>query len=264
MNKIIYYYQTFIGLRKILEQKPICVTHIIVSSIHFGYTNNIPYIHLNNNNPNEKIYNKLWSDLKIAHNLGIKILLMVGGAGLAYQKLFSNFNTFYLMLKKEILKRPYIEGIDLDIEENTNLNYVQLLINQINKDFGNNFIITMAPIANSLQYNCSGMGGFSYKKLFNSIEGRRINWFNGQFYGCFNYKTYKNIINNGYPVEKVVIGMISSDFNKKTFDNALKEIKKIKVEYNNFSGVFNWEYFDAPPNNKDPSEWAYQLKKLVG
>ena len=35
MNKIIYYYQTFIGLQSILNN-PIKTTHIIVSSIHFG------------------------------------------------------------------------------------------------------------------------------------------------------------------------------------------------------------------------------------
>ena len=44
--------------------------------------------------------------------------------------------------------------------------------------------------------------------------------------------------------------MISSDFNSETFENALSEINKIKLNYSNFSGVFNWEYFDSPPNNK--------------
>ena len=34
--KIIYYYQTFIGLEKILNQSPKVVTDIMISSIHFG------------------------------------------------------------------------------------------------------------------------------------------------------------------------------------------------------------------------------------
>ena len=26
-------------------------------------------------------------------------------------------------------------------------------------------------------------------------------------------------------------------------------------------GVFDWEYLDAPPNAKDPSEWAKLMKE---
>ena len=59
---------------------------------HFGYIKNKPYIHLNNNDPNDPTFDILWSDIKIANSLGIKIILMVGGAGGAYTSLFSNYN----------------------------------------------------------------------------------------------------------------------------------------------------------------------------
>ena len=117
MSRIIYYYQTFTGLKKILEQNPICVIHIIVSSIQFGYDKTKPYIHLNDNVPSSDVFNNLWSDLKIAHNLGIKVMIMLGGAGGAYNVLFSNYNIFYNMLKDFIKSKPFISGIDLDIEE---------------------------------------------------------------------------------------------------------------------------------------------------
>ena len=78
-KRIIYYYQTFVGLKKILEQKPICVTHIIVSSIHFGYTKNKPYIHLNNNDP--LIYKK-FKAIKVTH----------------YLKISSKFSNFFIRL----------------------------------------------------------------------------------------------------------------------------------------------------------------------
>ena len=44
-NRIIYYYQTFTGLKPILNKD--IVTHIHLSSIHFGTnSDNSPYIHL--------------------------------------------------------------------------------------------------------------------------------------------------------------------------------------------------------------------------
>ena len=144
-SRVIYYYQTFIGLKDILEQNPLSVTYI-VSSIHFGYKNNKPYIHLNDNDPNDEKFNNLWSELKIANNLGIKIMFMLGGAGGVYNELFSNYNQFYSMLKNEIIKRPYISGIDLDVEEPTNILYLQLLISQLDNDFGKDFIISNEPL----------------------------------------------------------------------------------------------------------------------
>ena len=50
MNKIIYYYQTFNGLDNIIDNPNTYVTDIIISSIHFGYNLENPYIHLNNYN----------------------------------------------------------------------------------------------------------------------------------------------------------------------------------------------------------------------
>ena len=261
-KKIIYYYQTFIGLKKLLNKDS--VTHIIVSSIHFGYEKkNIPYIHLNDNNPNDIIYDKLWNDIILSERKGIIIMLMIGGAGKAFQELFSNFNIFYELLKNEIKRRPYIKGVDLDVEEIIPMEYIQCLINQLNKDFGEDFIITMAPLGSSLQYDNSGMAGFCYKQLFNSPEGKRINWFNGQYYNNYTESSYDQTILNGYPPSKIIFGMISSQFNNSNFQDACKIIKKISNKYNDFNGVFNWEYFDSPPNKNDPSEWADLIKKSI-
>ena len=72
----------------------------------------------------------------------------------------------------------------------------------------------MAPIQGSLQKNFPGMGGFVYKKLYNSPQGQRINYFNGQFYDDYSSDAYIQIVNNGYPANKVVMGMIySQDLN---------------------------------------------------
>ena len=77
--------------------------------------------------------------------------------------------------------------------------------------------ITFAPVASSLQTDGGSMGGFSYKKLYNEI-GDKIDWFNTQCYNSFSYETYDSIIKNGYPPEKVVMGMISGEFTKDNFN----------------------------------------------
>ena len=52
MKQLILYYQTFISLKPLFDNN-ILPTHIHVSSIHFGKNeNNIPYIHLNDEDPN--------------------------------------------------------------------------------------------------------------------------------------------------------------------------------------------------------------------
>jgi hypothetical protein len=253
-SRIIYYYQTFIGLS--IDKIYKYVSHIHLSSIHFGNTNGIPYIHLNDNNPDDKIFDDVWNDMIKAHDKGIKIILMVGGAGGAYTELFNNYEIYFGLLVDTIKKHPCISGIDLDIEEEVDLLHVRRLINDIDDTFGSDFIITMAPLAYSLMNDIPGMGGFCYKDLYNTPEGQRINYFNGQFYnGTFGINTYNKIIDNGYPPSKIVIGMQSSDYSKSIFQNALYTIKTLKNQYPDFGGVYDWEYFNAPPDT-DPTQWA--------
>ena len=243
-KKIIYYYQTFNGLQSILTPDT-KVTHIHLSSIHFGTDeHNNPYIHLNDHNPNDKIFDSLWEDIKKAKQLGIKIILMIGGAGGAFQTLFSNIHTYYSLLKELLLeKQDLIDGVDLDIEEIVSIDDVELLILQLKKDFGGSFIITMAPVQYSIENDVPGMGGFIYKDLYNNC-GALIDYFNVQCYNDYSLEAYNQMIKNGYPKEKIVMGSISSQ----NFNSNLKVLKEIVKKYNDFGGVFNWEYYDAPKN----------------
>ena len=243
MSKIIYYYQTLNSLQPILYSNT--VTHIHLSSIHFGTSNNEPYIHLNDNPPYDTIFDDVWKELFIADNNNIKIILMVGGAGGAYTELFGNFEVYYGMLKTLINTKSFISGIDLDIEEPVSLDNVKMLIKRIKKDFGPNFLISMAPVQSSLQQDYPGMGGFIYKDLYSSKVGKFIDYFNGQFYMNFSKDSYDIVVENGYPEEKVVMGMLmGQDFTK-----IQEELKKLHLEYGkSFGGVFIWEYFAAPKN----------------
>lgn len=265
--KTIYYYQSFVGLDQLLSHIE-DIDVIIISSLHFGTTNlpftppnQTPYLHLNDNDPNNAIFDQLWCQTEKASAQGCTIMLMLGGAGGAYQALFSDFNTYYPLLVQFIQSKSWIKGIDLDIEEEVSLNDVQMLINHLVQDFGKEFIITMAPISPSLASDGGSMAGFDYKKLYTSNEGKYIHWFNTQCYYSFSYDTYTAIIHNGYPPHKVVMGMESGQFDEKTFSNALNEIKKIKNKYPTCAGVFDWEYLNAPPDKKDPSQWATLIKK---
>ena len=114
--KIIYYYQTLIGLKSILEEETPSCTHIILSSIHFGNNpDGSPYIHLNDHVPDDSIFDECWKELKILSDRGVTVMVMMGGAGGAYGDLFSNYNTYYGLLKNMISKPKKVKkNIDID------------------------------------------------------------------------------------------------------------------------------------------------------
>ena len=260
--KTIYYYQTFVGLHDLMNHVQ-DIDVIIISSLHFGKDkNNQKNIFLNDNIPYDPVFNELWLETEKISVQGCTIMLMMGGAGFAYKEFFSDFNTYYPLLKKLITEKSWIKGIDLDVEENTSIEYIQMLINQLVKDFNEDFIITMAPVSSTLITDGSSFAGFNYKELYNSKEGKYINWFNTQCYNSFSFDTYERIIKNGYPSEKVVMGMESGQFDESSFKEALDEIKKIKDKYPDFSGVFDWEYLNAPPDKNDPSQWSRLIKQI--
>ena len=260
--KTIYYYQTPSSLDTIIEDSQ-DVDIIILSSIHFGIFKNEPYIHLNDNFPTSPLFDKVWEDLQKLYYDGVTIMCMVGGAGGAYEKLFSDFETYYPLLRDFLKSKNLITGIDLDIEENVNIKDVTKLINYLVKDFGEDFTITMAPVAEALLNDSpSGFSSINYKDLFDSELGDHISWFNVQAYGCFNFDTYDKIIQNGYPPEKVVLGMIAGDFLDDNFHVALDVIKNIVDKYPNMSGCDVWELCNSPPDVNDPGKWANLIKNI--
>ena len=264
-NKIIYYYQSFIGLETILNN-PIKTTHIIVSSIHFGKNNNDEfYIHLNDYPPDHKLFTKMWKETKEASDKNITIMLMVGGAGGAYGCWFENEESYQKgleMLFTVISQNPFIKGIDLDIEEPVSLVNVRKVIRDLKTKYGSDFIITMAPVCNSLIYNYPGLGNFVYKDLMNTEEGKLIDWFNCQFYFQYSKEIFDECVRNGYDSSRIIFGMISSNF-VNNFDKALEEIKKVKEEYPNFGGVYIWEYCNSPPDCKNPYMWSEKISEIL-
>ena len=254
-HRIIYYYQTFSTLRPILDNPTQCgVTHIHLSAFHFGSNDDgTPYIHLNDYPPENNKFTNVWTEMKEAHEKGIKIIMMLGGAGGAFNVLFSNFPVYSLLLIQTLRNYPCISGIDLDIEESVSLSNVQYLIRFLREEMGKQFTIAMAPIQSSLEYDGPGMGGFVYKDLLKSPEGKEIEYFNGQFYDNYNEESYNTCIKNGYKPSQVVMGMIFTE----NMNSALYNIIACNQEYSDFGGVFCWEYIHAPPQAPEhPEQWA--------
>ena len=260
MPKAIFYYQTFYDSNKdFISIEPVLyegspITHIHLSSIHFGFNKDASrYIHLNNRTPDNSYFDKVWDDLKLAKSKGIKIIAMIGGAGGGYSTLFSDFKHFYPILRDFLKKYDIIDGVDLDIEESCRLSDIKELINDIVSDFGEDYLIATAPVSGSLIKNSPGMGGFCYKDLLNSPEGKYIDYINCQAYYGFNKNTLDAIVKNGYSSEKIVMGMIAGE-------SYNEELKSLYDAYKNeFGGIFVWEYYDTLPS---PLEWCKYVEDV--
>lgn len=236
MLRKILYYQTFVPLDDILTTNPV-ITHIHLSSIHFGIDEtDTPYIHLNNDSPYDEQFYHVWAQLEKAHSLGIKIVLMVGGAGGGYLSMSDDYETYYGLLKELIGNKPIISGIDLDVEEPVNMDMIQRLIRDIKTDMPRPLTVSMAPVQSALESDDPGLGGFSYKKLLATEEGKMIDYFNGQFYENYSVQDYKNAIKNGYNSQKVVMGFLWGQNYFQTAQTLSYEFKYL------FGGIFVWEY----------------------
>ena len=261
MNRIVYYYQTFTGLEDLINLDYTPVTHIHIAAIHFGMNMGEYYIHLNDYPPESLQFDTMWKEVRELNNRGVQIRLMVGGGGGAFYELFNNFDNYYPLLKRTIDNRPWINGIDLDVEEGVGLDNIVMLINRIKADFGEDFKITLAPIGVALECDLCGMGGFYYKDLERAV-GDKIEYYNGQYYSDFSYDVYDITVKNGYDPSKIVMGMISGQFTSDNFNKCLDEIVDIKEKYNNFGGVFVWEYCNAPPS-KNSADWSILINAVI-
>jgi hypothetical protein len=266
-KRIIIYYQTLIDLSPLIEfietrkkTSPPLLTDITLASIHFGYNEDqSPYIHLNNKQPNDTCFNPVYANLRRLKNLdNIKINLLIGGAGSAFTDLFSNYSVFYKLLKNTVEDLDFIDGFNLDIEEEANLEDIIKLVNDLTTDFPDKDII-FAPLASSLSTDEPGMGGFSYKKLDNEI-GDKVAYYNAQCYGEYSEDLFNQIVSNGYKPNKIVMGMLSGQ----DIHGIVNEIEKILNANPTFGGVAVWEYFNAPPSAPDhPYVWCEIMSNLM-
>lgn len=250
-QRVVYFYQTFCGLQHLFDLAHTPVTDIHLSSIHFGEEDGKSYIHLNNNPPSDKNFDSVWKDMNEAKDLGIDVSVMIGGAGGGFAYLFKEYDDCYKLLKDFLNKHPEITGVNLDIEEEVDINDVVWLVQDIKEDFPH-FTISFAPIAESLQSDIAGMGGFKYSHLKTQID---IDYYTVQFYNSFTATDFSLCVANGYPAEKIVMGMLSDPSSLK---GRLMVLQTVFKNFPSMGGSFVWEYF----NSYAPPKWAQRVEEI--
>ena len=266
-NRVVVYIQT----QQNLDQLPQCysdLTAINVSSFHFGYDpNGTPYIHLNDNDPNDPVFGAFWNDMEQARKNGVLVIAMLGGAGGAYKTLFQNYNVFYPLFR-DMLKAHDFQGVDLDVEEHVTQSDIEMLINDLKNDFPNDFYITAAPVATSLMTGYDPFSGINWL----SLKGQ-IDWFNVQFYNGFgtlmNTSDYLMIINQGFDPLEIVAGSVTNPADGGGYV-PMGVVQNTLLSLNTsfqgqIGGVMGWEYYNALDNSEqvNPPGWCAEVKLAV-
>ncbi|KAI1430794.1 glycoside hydrolase superfamily [Xylaria sp. CBS 124048] len=270
-HRVVVYYQTGLGtntdhvpLLPLIQNGTISVTNVLIAAIHL--IDDDGGLHINDNTPDDPIYDTMWSEVAQLQAAGVTVSCMMGGAGMgSYERLDGNDTTFehYYAPLHDLIGNHNIQGLDLDVEEIFSLDGAIRLIDRLKADFGDDFIITLAPVASALIENGSNLSGFSYFDL-EAQRGSSISWYNGQFYNGFgssgSVSDYESIINAGFPANKVVMGMLSNPeegFGYVPLDTQGPIVEELVAEFSNFGGLADWEYFDSLPGGPDaPYEWA--------
>ncbi|KAK4219212.1 chitinase [Rhypophila decipiens] len=286
--RIITYYQTHhtpsseeypdgkhISILPLLQQPGISLTHVILAAIHINSSPSA--LTLNDHPPSHPRFTTLWAELRVLQASGIKVLGMLGGAAKGtFSRLdcpqglsTESFEAYYAPLKNLITQRG-LDGLDLDVEEPMSLAGIIHLIDRLKADFGEDFIITLAPVASALLDAKHNLSGFDYQAL-EVLRGGRIDWYNAQFYcgwgDCSNPVMYEMILLRGWKAEKVVVGLVTNPENGGGYVpwEGLGNVLPLLVgRHARFGGVMGWEYFNSLPGGRErPWEWARCMTGLV-
>lgn len=269
----------------LLRQPGIGITHVILAAIHI---NEDPAgLTLNDHPPSHPRFTTLWAEMRVLQASGVKVLGMLGGAAPGtFSRLDINplaagggggggdgdderFEAYYRPLA-ELVRERGLDGLDLDVEEPMSLGGIVRLIDRLRADFGPDFLITLAPVAAALLDPEKNLSGFDYEQL-EVLRGRDIAWYNTQFYcgwgDCSNTLMYEMMLAKGWPVEKIVIGLVTNPENGNgwvPWEILANVLVALAIRYPRFGGVMGWEYFNSLPGGKErPWEWAQTMTALL-
>ncbi len=146
--------------------------------------------------------------------------------------------------------------MDLDVEQPMSQTGIKRLVDRLRKDFGPNFIITLAPVATALRGGAN-LSGFNYKTL-ESEAGQDIQFYNAQFYNGFGFlhstTDYERVLSQGWNPTKILAGQLTSPLNGNghvPYDQLNATITALRAKYGAFGGVMGWEYFNSAPGGTD-------------
>jgi chitinase len=248
------------------------VTHIILAAFHInGRPGDVT---LNDDPPDSPVYNELWDEVPVIKQTGVKVMGMLCGAAMgSFQRLDGlqpEFDAYYTPLLA-IIRRYELDGLDLDVEEAMSLQGIIRLIARLKADMGDDFIITLAPVAAAL-VGMGNLSGFNYREL-ESSRGSKISWYNTQFYNgwgpAHDPRMYAAIISTGWSANKVVMGLLTNPDNGSQGYVSSKIIGPLLalliLQFPNFGGVMGWEFFNALPGDRQkPWQWAAEMSLSMG
>ncbi|KAJ6581178.1 endo-beta-N-acetylglucosaminidase [Mycena capillaripes] len=240
------------------------ITHLLLAAFHINFDD--VSVHLNDNVPEDPIFTQMWSEIGILQSTGIKVIGMLGGAAPGTYTCLTPelFDTYYPVLAGYV-HRFHLDGLDLDVEQDTPLDDIIHLIERLKADFGDSFIITLAPVASALLEG-GNLSGFDYIELDKRV-GHLISWYNAQFYSGFGTffpdDMYLKIVNFGkglHPSRLVATTVTNPDGNSGfiDIDEVVSSVKDLaQKQHFEFGGVAGWEYWNALPGGDDqPYLWA--------
>ncbi|KAJ5875016.1 uncharacterized protein N7473_013129 [Penicillium subrubescens] len=245
-----------------LVQEQTGITHLILAAIHL---NEQPgNITLNDDSPTNEKFDPLWVEVKKMKKTGLKIMGMLGGAARgSFERLDGNdgqFEAFYGPLLK-MIKKYALNGLDLDTEEKMSLEGIIRLIDRLKSDLGDDFIITLAPVATAL-LDRGNLSGFDYREL-EAERGSKINWYNVQFYNGRSFANapnmYTDIVCRGWSAQRVVFGVLTNPNGGSGYvapEVVQNMLSRLSRQYRYFGGVMGWEYYNAMPDKTKPWMWA--------
>ncbi|KAK2867963.1 hypothetical protein FQN49_003297 [Arthroderma sp. PD_2] len=278
--RVICYYQTYFPNNgtKYVSMLPLCtnrtgVSHVILAAFHIN--EDAESITLNDDSPDDPRYAPLWTEVRMLQAAGVKIMGMLGGAAKgSFRRLDGELHDFehYYTPLRDMIRARGLDGLDLDVEEEMSLKGVIRLINSLKSDFGDGFIITLAPVATALIRGLEHLSGFNYFALEEQM-GSKISWYHAQFYngwgGIADTSMYDAIIANHWNPEKIVAGVLSNPRNGSQgyvpMDRLSDVLARLMYRYPSFGGVSGWEYFNALPGGEHkPWQWAAIVSLVFG
>lgn len=277
-RRVIVYHQTLIpGSGSYVSMKPLLenstgITHVILAAIHL---NNDPnHITLNDDPPSDPKFDPLWAEVPLVKEGGVKVMGMLGGAARgSFTRLDGDeaqFERYYGPLL-EVLRRYELDGLDLDVEEEMSLQGVIRLIDRLKTDLGDDFIITLAPVAAAL-LGVGNLSGFDYREL-EQARASKIDWYNAQFYNGWgpaeDPRMYAAMIAQGWSPRRVVYGLLTNPGNGSQGYVPAERLSPVLAtlveQFPNFGGVMGWEYFNALPGGQEkPWQWATEMSVHMG